>query len=172
MKNSTTSQTTKKVVIASLFTALTCVATMIIKIPSPLKGYMNFGDSVVLLSGWMLSPLYGFFASGVGSGMADLFSGYVMYAPVTFLIKGVMAVVAFYLYKILRKSLGEMPSRVLSGAVSEIIMATGYYVFEGFLYGFKASLVNVPANVVQGVAGLVLGIILVGVFTKAKINFD
>ena len=53
---------TKKIVITSMLAALCCVATMIIKIPSPLKGYLNLGDCVVLLSGWMLSPLYGFFA--------------------------------------------------------------------------------------------------------------
>ena len=32
---------TKKIVIASMLAALCCVATMIIKIPSPLKGYLN-----------------------------------------------------------------------------------------------------------------------------------
>ena len=35
---------TQKIVIAALLAALTCVATMIIKIPSPLKGYLNLGD--------------------------------------------------------------------------------------------------------------------------------
>ena len=47
---------TQKIVMASLLAALCCVATMIIKIPSPLKGYLNLGDCVVLLSGWILSP--------------------------------------------------------------------------------------------------------------------
>ena len=31
--------------------ALPCVATMLIKLPSPLKGYLNLGDCVVLLDG-------------------------------------------------------------------------------------------------------------------------
>ena len=47
---------TKKIVVAAMLAALTCVATMIIKIPSPLKGYLNLGDCVVLLAGWMLIP--------------------------------------------------------------------------------------------------------------------
>ena len=51
---------TKRIVMAALLTALTCVATMVVKIPSPLKGYLNLGDCVVLLSGWMLGPVYGF----------------------------------------------------------------------------------------------------------------
>ena len=49
--------TTKKIVIAALLAALTCVATMVIKIPSPLQGYLNLGDCIVLLAGWMLSPV-------------------------------------------------------------------------------------------------------------------
>ncbi|MBQ6932122.1 MAG: ECF transporter S component [Clostridia bacterium] len=47
---------TQKLAVAALFAALTCVATMVIKIPSPLKGYLNLGDCVVLNAGWMLSP--------------------------------------------------------------------------------------------------------------------
>ena len=53
---------TKQIVMAALIAALACIATMIIKIPSPLKGYINLGDCVVLLAGWMLLPAYGFLA--------------------------------------------------------------------------------------------------------------
>ena len=63
---------TQKIVIAALLAALTCVATMIIKIPSPLKGYLNLGDCIVLLAGWMLSPVHGFLAAGLGSALADV----------------------------------------------------------------------------------------------------
>ena len=76
MSNSTQNNTTQRIVMAALLAALTCVATMIIKIPSPLKGYLNLGDCVVLLAGWMLSPTYGFLAAGLGSALADTFSGY------------------------------------------------------------------------------------------------
>ena len=56
---------TKKLVMTALMAALTCIATMIIVIPSPLKGYINLGDCLVLTSGWILSPAYGFFAAGL-----------------------------------------------------------------------------------------------------------
>ena len=62
-----------------MLAALICVATMVIKIPSPLNGYINLGDCIVLLSGWLLSPVYGFMAAGLGSALADLFAGYVTY---------------------------------------------------------------------------------------------
>ena len=89
---------TKKLVIAALMAALACVVTMIVKVPSPLKGYVNLGDCIVLIAGWILSPVYGFMAAAIGSAMADVFSGYVLYAPATFAIKGLMALVVCYGY--------------------------------------------------------------------------
>ena len=161
--------TTKRIVTASMLAALCCVATMIIKIPSPLKGYINLGDCVVLLSGWLLSPLYGFLAAGIGSALADVFSGYITYAPATFVIKGLMAIIAYFGFRLLHKRLGSFSSRIISGTLSEIIMILGYFIFEGVLYGFIPSLVNIPANAVQGVAGLIIGTILIKVFEKNKI---
>ena len=152
-----------------MLAALACVATMIIKVPSPLKGYLNLGDCVVLLAGWLLSPVYGFLAAGIGSALADIFSGYVTYAPATFIIKGLMAIIAYYGYKLLNKRIGNLSSRIISGIVAEIIMVLGYFVFEGFLYGFLESIVNIPANAVQGIAGLIIGTILIKIFQKSKI---
>ena len=161
--------TTQKIVLSSLFAALTCVATMIIKIPSPLNGYLNLGDGIVLLSGWLFSPLYGFMAAAIGSGLADLLSGYAVYAPATFLIKGLMALVAYFTYKAFGEKLHDIPSRLMGGLLAETVMVGGYFVFEGFLYGFIPSAVNIPANAIQGVAGIVLGTVLIKFFEKSKV---
>ena len=163
---------TKKIVMAAMLAALACVATMIIKIPSPLKGYLNLGDCIVLVAGWMLSPMYGFLAAGLGSALADLFSGYVTYAPATFVIKGLMALIAFYGFKLLHNKIGNLPSRIITGILAEVMMILGYFVFEGFLYGFVPSLVNIPANGVQGIAGLIIGVILIKIFEKTKITLE
>ena len=163
---------TKKIVMAAMLAALACVATMIIKIPSPLKGYLNLGDCIVLVSGWMLSPAYGFLAAGLGSALADVFSGYVTYAPATFVIKGLMALIAFYGFKLLHNKIGRLPSRIITGIFAEIMMILGYFVFEGFFYGFVPSLVNIPANGVQGIAGLIIGVILIKIFEKTKITLE
>ena len=163
---------TKRIVITALMAAMVCVATMIIKIPSPMKGYLNIGDCIVLLCGWLLYPGYGFVAAGLGSALADMFSGYITYAPATFLIKGSMALIAFACFKLMNKRLGRLPSQIIGAVLAEIVMVFGYFVFEGFMYGFVPSAVNIPANAVQGAAGLVLGIILVKVFERLKITLD
>ena len=163
---------TKRIVITALMTAMVGVATMIIKIPSPMKGYLNIGDCIVLLCGWLLAPGYGFVAAGLGSALADLFSGYITYAPATFLIKGTMALIAFGCFRLMNKRIGKLPSQIIGAVLAEIVMVLGYFVFEGFMYGFVPSAVNIPANSVQGAAGLILGIILVKVFERLKISLE
>ena len=158
--------TTQKIILASMMTAVVCVTTMIIKIPSPLKGYMNLGDSTVLLCGWMLPPVYGFLAAGIGSALADFFSGYAIFIPATFIIKGLMALAAYFVFKFMLKRTGRTFSRISAGIVAELIMAVGYLSYESLLYGFGASVVNIPANIIQGVAGLVLGTLLAGIFER------
>lgn len=160
---------TQKIVLSALLASLVCVATMLIKIPSPLKGYLNLGDCVVLLSGWVLSPVYGFLTAGIGSALADIFSGYIIYAPATFVIKGLMSVTAYFVFKLMSKKAKNTISKIVSGTLAESLMVIGYFLFEGFIYGFIPSAVNIPANAMQGVAGLILGILLVRIFEKSKL---
>ena len=163
---------TKQLVMASLMASMVCVATMIIKIPSPMKGYINLGDCIVLLCGWLFAPGYAFAAAGLGSALADMFAGYMTYAPATFLIKGTMALIAGICMRLMSRRLGRLPAQIIGGVWAELIMILGYFLFEGMLYGFAPSAVNIPANGVQGVAGLMLGVALIKVFERLKISFE
>ena len=95
-------QKLKKLVMAALFAALTTVMTMVIRIPSPMSGYVNLGDCAVLLSAWILGPGLGCAAAGIGSMLADLL-GYPLYAPGTLVVKGLMALAAGLLFRRLRR---------------------------------------------------------------------
>ena len=46
----------RKLVLAALLAALTAVATMIIRIPTPTQGYIHLGDGMVLICGILLGP--------------------------------------------------------------------------------------------------------------------
>ncbi len=102
-----TDQKLRKLVMAALFAALTTVMTMVIRIPSPMSGYVNLGDCAVLLSAWILGPGLGCAAAGIGSMLADLL-GYPLYAPGTLVVKGLMALAAGLLFRRLRRG-GELP---------------------------------------------------------------
>ena len=79
---------------AAMMAALVCAATMVVRIPSPVNGYINLGDGAVLLAAWLLGPLGGAAAGGLGSMLADVFSDYLHYAPGTLVIKAASAAVA------------------------------------------------------------------------------
>ena len=161
---------TRMVVMSAMLASLTCVATMIIKIPTPLHGYANLGDCIVLLAAFLMPVSYGFCAAAIGSALADVLSGYAMYAPATFIIKGLMVIAVYFIYKQFAKNdKNKLLGKIISGFVAEVIMVAGYFVFEGFLYGFEASLVNIPANAMQGIVGLIMGILLIKVFEKNRI---
>lgn len=160
--------TTKKIVMTALFMALTMVATMFIRIPLPL-GYVNLGDVFVLLSVFILGPVYGTIAAGIGSGLADLF-GYITYAPGTLIIKSAMALVAWLIYKLLSKATGkEMLGEIVGGILGALVMATGYFFYEiMFFTTAGVAIVNAPWNLLQGGAGVTLSVILMRVLTVTK----
>lgn len=145
-----------RLVFAGLLTALVCVATMVIKIPTPTNGYINLGDAMVLLCGWLLGPAYGFLAAGAGSAFADLISGYGSYVPGTFVIKGLMGMTAALLM-----GKGGVVRRVTGGVLAELIMIGGYFLYESTLLGYGlAAAASVPGNGVQGGMGLLCGLLL------------
>ena len=149
-------QKLQKLVLAALFAALTAVMTTVIRIPSPMSGYVNLGDCAVLLSAWILGPGLGCAAAGMGSMMADLL-GYPLYAPGTLVVKGLMALAAGVLFRCLRREGHVLPGLLASGVVGEAIMVVGYFLYEagpvpvGLGLG---ALANVPFNLVQGGFGL------------------
>ena len=152
-----------KMCVTALLTALTCVATMVIHVPTPVtNGYVNVGDVVVLLSGWLLGPAWGFFAGGVGSALADLLSGYMTYVPGTLIIKGLMAVVAWYVAKAAKE--GGVVSfivRLIAGIAAEAVMVLGYFAYESTALGYGlAAAGSILANVAQGIMGIIGGLIL------------
>ena len=151
----------KKITYAALFAALCTIATYLIKVPMPL-GYFNVGDIFVLLAGWMLGGIWGGLAAGVGSAVADLISGYAIYAPVTFVLKFLMPFAAYYGYmlfkKLIKKPALDFLPRFFSALVAELLMALGYFLFESILYGLAGGVMTLVGNFIQGGVCLVGGV--------------
>ena len=158
----------------ALFAALTAVATLVIQIPIPGTGYVNLGDGLVLLSGLLLGPVSGALAAGIGAGIADLISGYAVYAPATLVIKALCAFTAAKLFAFFdsrnnktNAPIGKfmVPNMIFSGIISELVMTAGYFLYEGLvvlrgdgglLTSFAAAAAGIPFNLIQGICGVVL----------------
>lgn len=147
-------------IIAAVFASLICAATFVIKIPSPLNGYINLGDCFVLLAGWMLSKKRGAAASAIGSALADVIAGYALFAPATFVIKGLVAFLAHVLFGVLKEKTKAGIAALLAGLAAECAMILGYFVYESFLYGVGAAASGIPFNAIQGAAGVAAALAL------------
>ena len=141
--------------LAALFAALCLVATNIIHIPIPATdGYINLGDCVVLLGAFLLGPVYGAAAGGVGSALADILTGYTVFAPGTFVIKAGIAVIA----ALIMKALGgkTKAASVVAGIAGEVWMVLGYFLYESIFLGYGlAAAGSIGGNAIQAVAGVI-----------------
>ncbi|ADD02153.1 MULTISPECIES: ECF transporter S component [Thermoanaerobacter] len=156
----------KKIVYGAFMIALVTIGTMVIQIPTPAtKGYINVGDSFIFLSSALFGSLMGFIAGGIGSALADLLSGYAYWAPWTFIIKGIEGLIVGLMYK---KYTNEY-LRVVFLIIGALWMVLGYYIAGGVMYGFKTSLVDVPSNLVQGFASIIVGYILIRLISRLEL---
>lgn len=164
-------KSTFRIVTTALLAALVCVATMFIRVPSPTGGYVNLGDGIVLLSAFLLGPVYGALAAGIGSMLADILAGYPAYAIGTLIIKATVALVAGIIYRKLRReseSVNQHVVRIIISAVcGEFFMVLGYFIYSGIFlsYGLGAA-IEIPGNIIQSL----FGIIIASVLTPALMN--
>lgn len=153
----------RRLAMSGVMAALVFVMTYLPKVPVPVTGgYVHLGDGMIFLAAMLLGPM-GVAASAVGSALSDLVGGYMTYLIPTFLIKGVMALVAWKLYKP-----GNWLQTALAFILAEVVMVAGYFAFEAVLYGVPAALGAVGPNAIQGVAGVVVGLLCMALAPRLK----
>ena len=159
-------QNPQKLSFAALLAAFTTVATLVVQIPTPTKGYLNLGDCFVNISAWLLGPVWGTAAAGIGSAMADAIGGYWIYVPVTLIIKSLMAFVSYQVYQKLSEK-NSFRARITAACIAEIIMILGYAGFEAVLYASPATaLLGMPSNLVQGIMGAASSVLVYELLLK------
>lgn len=172
----------RMIVAGAALAAMTCVATMVIKIPTPTMGYVHPGDCFVLLAGFMLGPVAGGLSAGIGSMLSDLLGGYAAWAPGTFVIKFLTAFVAAIVFKKFPENHNRrLPAKsVLAGTAGELVMITGYFLYNILMLSLintgtetvtvgaaiTQSAAEIPFNAAQGVTGIVLATAMIPVLEK------
>lgn len=153
----------KKMTMAGVMAALVFVMTYVPKVPVPITGgYVHLGDGAIFLAALLLGPL-GIPAAAIGSGLSDVLGGYMVYAIPTILIKGVVALVAWKLWKE-----GSWLRAALAFVLAEIAMVAGYFAFEAVMFGTAAAWGAVGPNCIQGIAGVALGLVCHALYPRLK----
>ena len=160
-----------KLCCAAVFAAVICIFTFAFPVPLPNTGYFNFGDCFIIVAALCIGPMWGGIAAGVGAGLSDLILGYTFYAPATFIIKWLMAVVCYFVFKAMLKinKRFDIFGIVLGAVVAEIIMVAGYFAYEAVIlgYGLSAAASIVP-NLMQGAVAIIASVIISAAISKTK----
>ena len=154
--------------LGALFASLVFIGTFILKIPTPgTTGYIHPGDALVILSGVFLGPNYGFLAAAVGSALADVLGGYFLYAPITFAVKGCIALLSAIAFKKLSARHSLRSALIAGGFIDIFFTVVGYGIPEAFIYGPAGALASALPNFVQGLSGMVLAMVLYPILRAA-----
>ena len=149
---------TKKMVTAALLAAFTLLSTLLVQFPIA-HGYVHLGDAFVFLSAFLLGPIWGAAAAGIGSALADIWSGYFIYAPATFVIKAAMAVVSWTICTALSKALkNQLFSELVACIIGACVLVAGYFLYETILYTMAGALAGVLWNCLQGGVGVLVAV--------------
>lgn len=153
-----------QIVLAGVMAALVAVATLLLQFPNPAtRGYTNVGDIMIFVSALTFGPLVGGFAGGVGSALADIISGYGIFAPFTFFIKGAEGAIAGVI-----SNRRQIWRDILAVTIAGAEMILGYLLVEYFVLGLGvAAFAEIPGNASQVIVGAAIGVPIALVLRKS-----
>ncbi len=141
----------KLMCITGIFSALVFVITAYLHIPT-YNGYVHCGDGVIFIAACMLPIPYSITVGVLGAMLADLITGFAIWAPGSMIIKGLLAILfTCKSTKILTKR------NLFMLAPAALISAVGYYLYEALITGnFIAPLPGILASLVQAAASSIV----------------
>ena len=155
--------TAQSIALCGMMAALIFVATYFLKIPM-VQGYIHLGDGFILIASAMLGwPAV--VSAALGSMLADLLAGYTVYMLPTFIIKGAVAAIA-----VIASRRNSQPVQMFYMLVAEIVMVAGYFLTEWFILGFglAAASAAILGNVLQGLSGVAIWVLLMPVVKRIR----
>ena len=145
---------TKLTCLSGIFSALVFVITAYLHIPT-YNGYVHCGDGVIFLAACVLPMPYSIIVGALGAMLADLLTGFAIWAPGSMIIKGLLALLfTCKPNKIITKR------NLVMLLPAALISAVGYYLYEALITGsFIASLAGIPGSIIQAVASSIIFIV-------------
>ena len=165
---------TKDVVETGLLIGLVFIATRFINIRLPLAssgGLVHLGNAMLFIAAIVFGKEKGAIAGAFGMGLFDLLSEWVIWAPFTFVIRGIMGYIIGSIAWSNGKNGNSVSANIIAIIISGIWMIFGYYVTEIILYSNHAkAILSIPGNITQVLIGIIIGVPIAKVLKKCIRN--
>lgn len=158
---------TSRIAITGVCIALTFVATGFINIRLPIAangGLVHLGNVPLFLAAMLYGKRTGALAGSFGMALFDLFGGWVLWAPFTFVTVGLMG----YAVGAITENHHGFWWNVAAVLAACAVKVAGYYLAEGIIYGnWITPVLSIPGNLVQIAVAAVLVLPIVEAVRKA-----
>lgn len=155
----------KLITLSGLFAAIIFILTAYIHIPSH-NGFTHIGDAFIYLAASILPMPFAVLASVVGAMLADVLSGFAIWAPATVIIKIFVALLfTSKKEKILCKR--NLFALFFAGLITLVC----YYLYEAiFISNFTVALLGIMGYITQSVLSGIVFVVLAKAFDKLNIR--
>lgn len=164
---------THDLIVCSLLTALVFIATRFMNIRLPISvngGLIHLGNTILFMSAIVFGKKKGAIAGAFGMALFDILSGWILWAPFTFIIRGAMGYITGHIAYLGNKNGNNVVYNFIGILAASIFMIAGYYLTEVILYGnLTAPITSIPGNVIQLVVGAVVAIPLSAALKRTKL---
>ncbi|WP_419960444.1 ECF transporter S component [Psychrobacillus sp. BM2] len=149
-------------IITSMLIALVFIATVMLNIKLPITangGLVHLGTAVLFISSILFGPKKGAIAGALGMGLFDLVGPWILWAPITFLARGLQGYIVGKIAWSKGRNGSSLALNLFATIVSIPFMLGVYYLGEAII--FKSWIVpaaSIPGNIVQNVVGLCVAI--------------
>lgn len=155
-------------VYAAVFAAMIFALTRFIQIPVPGgAGFLHFGDAMIYIVASTLGGPWALLASALGAAIADLSSGVAVYAPISAIVKVLIALPFVFVNKKSEKIL--TPLTICLTIPSGVITVLGYYLGD-LVVNKVYAVADIPMNIVQAVGSAIIFAVISAAFDAAKLK--
>lgn len=145
----------RRLIFGALMMALTVVLGRIFIIPIPwTHGNINLCDACILICALVLGPVPGAIVGGLGGLLLDLISGYSQYMVFSLIAHGLEGFIAGWLFK-------KYHRQPVALGLAILVMVICYFAADSFLYTPVVGALGIPTNLIQGIVGAIVALVVV-----------
>lgn len=152
----------RAIVLSAMFIAIVFIATYAVQIPLPgiaTGGLIHLGNVALFTISVVFGKKYGAVSGAFGMALFDLLSPWFIWAPGTFIIRGIMGYMVGAIANSGKEAKPSMIRIIAAMIVSSVWMIAGYFGYNLILYqNPPAAIASMPGDLIQIGAGIVLSI--------------
>lgn len=157
-----TSTQTYHLIITSMLIALVFISTMLLNIKLPISingGLIHLGTAMLFIVSILFGPKKGAMAGAFGMGIFDLVAGWTLWAPITFLTRGLQGYLIGKIAWGKGRNGNHFGWNLAAILISTPPMLAGYYLGESLIFkSWIIPLTSIPGDLVQTAIGLLVAI--------------